>query len=101
MIPPLSDWSDCIVFESDYIVFESDGLFSFSVVLSSSFVRIKRFYCSIVSHLEKFFHQNEFLVNESRVRGRERSLLSIPRQVFKCTGLFLFYCKNCEMFFVI
>ena len=57
--PGQSDWLDCIVFELDCIVFELDGLFSLSVVLSSSFVRIERFYCIIVSEIfqqdEKFF----------------------------------------------
>ena len=47
--------TDCIVFETDCIVSESDGLFSLSAVLSSSFVRTERFYCSIVSDLENFF----------------------------------------------
>ena len=36
-------------------MFESDGLFSLSVVLSLSFVRIERFYCSNFSDLENFF----------------------------------------------
>ena len=36
-------------------MFESDGLFSLSVVLSSSFVRIERFYCSIVLDSENVF----------------------------------------------
>ena len=49
-------------------MFESDGLFSYSDVLSSSFVRIKRCYCSIVSD---FFTKMR--------RGRARGLLSIPR----------------------
>ena len=40
-------------------MFESGGLFSLSVVLSSSFVRIEMFYCSIVSDKETFFHQDE------------------------------------------
>ena len=69
-------------------MFESDGLFSLSGVLSSSFVRFERFYCSIVSDLEIFYHDEtwkifrESFVNDSRVHGRERGLLSIPRQEF-------------------
>ena len=54
--PSQSDWSDCIVFELDCIVLESDGLFSLSVVLSSSFVRTGRFYCSI----EDFYQDETF-----------------------------------------
>ena len=54
-------------------------MFSLSVVLSSSFVRIGRFYCTIVSDLENFLQDENFresFVNESRACG----LLSIPRQ---------------------
>ena len=36
-------------------MFESDGLFSLSVVWSSPFVRIERFYCSIASDSENVY----------------------------------------------
>ena len=49
MILPQWELEEHIVFKSESIVFESDGLFSLSVVLSSTFVRVERFYCSIVS----------------------------------------------------
>ena len=98
-----TELTEPIVFKAEPILFEIDGLFSLSVVLSSSFVRIERFYCSIyiepivfeaepiLFELDGLFSQlyclhllyelKRFIVVFFQ-HGPERCLLSIPRQGF-------------------